>query len=60
MTSSGLRVASSDEMVSHPLLDAVEAIFQGGWNFEGESWLFYYLTKRFHATQVGLLLGQHD
>ena len=60
MTSSGLRVASSDEMVSYPLLNVVGAIARGGWYFEGESQLFYYLTKRFHVTQGGLVLGQHD
>ena len=32
---------------------------RGGWYFEGESRLFYYIMKRLHVSQAGLVLGNH-
>ena len=32
----------------------------GGWYFEGESCLFYYIIKILHVSQSGLVLGNHS
>ena len=57
MSPSGIRVSASDEMVKHPMLNLAGAIVRGGWAFEKESRLFYYLTKRLHVSQAGLVLS---
>eukprot|EP00957_Ditylum_brightwellii_P202114 15328668-Ditylum_brightwellii.AAC.1 len=59
MLSSGVRVGASDEMVFNPFLNLSAAIVRGGWAYEGETRLFYYITKRMHVSRAGLVLGSH-
>eukprot|EP00957_Ditylum_brightwellii_P006893 521321-Ditylum_brightwellii.AAC.1 len=48
MTASGLRVGSTDEMVSSPKINDIVAIMRRAWYFGGDSHMYYYLTKRAH------------
>ena len=60
MTASGLRVGSTDEMVFSPKINDIVAIMRGAWYFEGDSRMYYYLTKRAHVSKGGLVLGNHE
>eukprot|EP00957_Ditylum_brightwellii_P192259 14635365-Ditylum_brightwellii.AAC.1 len=60
MTASGLRVGSTDEMVSSPKINDIVTIMRGAWCFEGESCMYYYLTKRAHVSKGGLIPGNHE
>ena len=53
-------VYSTDHMAQHPILNISGSILHGGWYFEVESHLFYYITKLLHASQAELILGNHD
>jgi hypothetical protein len=33
---------------------------RGAWYFEGDSCMYYYLTKRIHVSKGGLVLGNHE
>jgi hypothetical protein len=60
MTASGIRVGSTDEMVFSPKINDIVAIMRGAWYFEGDSRMYYYLTKRAHVSKGGLVLGNHE
>ena len=59
LTPSGIPVSIADQMSQHPILNIAGAIVRGGWSFEGESRLFYYIAKILHVSQAGLVLGNH-
>eukprot|EP00957_Ditylum_brightwellii_P121366 9255617-Ditylum_brightwellii.AAC.1 len=60
MTASGLRVGSTDEMVFSPRINDIVAITRGAWYFEGDSHMYYYLTKHAHVSKGGLVLRNHE
>eukprot|EP00957_Ditylum_brightwellii_P055291 4190737-Ditylum_brightwellii.AAC.1 len=60
MTASGLPVGSTVEMVFSPKMNDIVAIMRGAWYFEGDSCMYYYLTKRAHVSKGGLVLGNHE
>ena len=59
MTPSGIRVAATDEMVFCEKINDIVAIMRGGWYFDGESRMYYYVTKRCHVSKGGVVLGNH-
>ena len=59
MTPSVIRVSAEYQMAQHPILNISGAIVHGGWYFEGESRLFYYITKILHVSQDVLVLGNN-
>eukprot|EP00957_Ditylum_brightwellii_P122960 9375244-Ditylum_brightwellii.AAC.1 len=60
MTASGIRVGSTDEMVFTPKINDIVAIMRGALYFEGDSRMYYYLTKRAHISKGGLVFGNHE
>lgn len=55
--SHGLRVAATDEMIFNPLVSIFAVIARGGWDFEGDSVAFRYLTNKLHVVQAGRALS---
>ena len=60
LTTSGIRVFAGDQMAQQHILNIDGALVRGGWHFEGESCLFYHITKILHLSQDGLVLGYHS
>eukprot|EP00957_Ditylum_brightwellii_P190521 14502013-Ditylum_brightwellii.AAC.1 len=60
MTASGLHVGSTDEMVFSPKMNDIVAIMRGALYFEGDSRMYYYLTKCAHVSKDGLVLGNNE
>ena len=56
LTPSVRRFSAAYQMAQHPIINIAVAIVRRGWYFEGESCLFYYITKILHVIQVGLVL----
>ena len=59
LTPSGIRVSSAYQMARNLILNISGEIVRGVWSFEGESRLFYYITKILYVSQAGLGLGNH-
>ena len=59
MTPSVIRFSEAYQFAQHPIINISMAIVRGGWSFEGESRLFYYVAKMLHVSQAGLVLGNH-
>eukprot|EP00957_Ditylum_brightwellii_P101264 7716477-Ditylum_brightwellii.AAC.1 len=60
MAASGLRVGSTDDMVFSPKINDIVATMRGAWYFEGDSCMYYYLTKHAYVSKGGLVLGNHE
>ena len=60
LTLSGIYVSAADQMAQYPILNTTGAIVRGCWYFEGESHLFYYITKILHVSQDGIVIGNND
>eukprot|EP00957_Ditylum_brightwellii_P050562 3834224-Ditylum_brightwellii.AAC.1 len=60
MTTSGLHVGSTDEMVLFPKINDIIAIMRGACYFEGDSHMYYYLTKCACVSKGGLVLGNNE
>eukprot|EP00957_Ditylum_brightwellii_P060041 4558719-Ditylum_brightwellii.AAC.1 len=60
MTLSGIRVTATDEMVFCKKINDIVAIMRGGWYFDGESCMYYYITKQNYVSKGGLVLGNHS
>eukprot|EP00957_Ditylum_brightwellii_P183478 13976191-Ditylum_brightwellii.AAC.1 len=60
ITASDLHVGSTDEIVFPPKINDIVTIMRGAWHFEGNSQMYYYLTKHAHVSKSGLVLGNHE
>ncbi|EJK48593.1 hypothetical protein THAOC_32595, partial [Thalassiosira oceanica] len=57
MASHGLRVTGTDVMMFNPHLPFMSGITRGGWDCQGDTMLFFYITNKKHVAEAGKVLA---